>query len=189
MTLKTNRNKILFKFIFLIVLVIVTNCIYKHYVVLLGSEFVISENKLENYVSSYHETLGEFTLETFETDSWIINENLLQYGTIMSLREDNQIEIEAILWVVDPKNVDIKFLKCFVKLNSNVSILADVFEILPWHHSPYYGSLVHNAKCLLSVEQYRRVKNNEIVVSMIDMRDFKNQNSNISVNFFGLSLG
>jgi hypothetical protein len=140
--------------------------------------------KVNKYFSSHHEVLGAFTLETFNTDSWIINESLLQYGTIMSLREDSQIEIEAILWIAKPKDTETKFLKCFVKLNRNETILADVFELVRLQHSDHYGNLMHNAKCLLNVEQYRRVFNNQIVVSMIDLRDF-GKFSNKSINLFG----
>jgi hypothetical protein len=150
-------------------------------------EYKAQLNERKNKSSSIkasNDILGDFTVQTLDSDGWIINESILQYATILSIRTDHQVEIEAMLWLysTSKKNgrINTNSLKCAVVLNEHTgeTVLTDVFELNLRSHSYHFSSenIIHFAKCMIDADQYKRVVDNKVIVSVIDLTEFQNGN-------------
>jgi hypothetical protein len=130
----------------------------------------------------------KYTFETFVATNWIFNGNIMQYGTIMSLREDGLVEIEAIIYSIDLNLIiNMEFVKCLVKLNDKTIVLREVVDFVEFR--------TLNVKCLLSAEDYSKVEDvKRVVVSVVDIREYTPKAYALSLygkvpNFFNRQLG
>jgi hypothetical protein len=122
-----------------------------------------------------HSSLGEFTFETLDGHFWILNGNVLQFGTIMSLRKDQKVEIEAMIASVGIDLAqDATFIKFIIKLNSQTVIIKDI-------------TLTHVARCLLTNEEYANVVDNKIAVGLIDIREYQPSKRGRNPRIYGRS--
>jgi hypothetical protein len=105
-------------------------------------------------------------LEAKHKDWWIVNEELLQYGTIVSVDEQNRLEVESM--AMSPSgNLDqeAQFLRCLIQINSQQTLVLNVTEVKKlW---------VHHIKCRVSLDQHLAIENRTILVSIMDSRSRK----------------
>jgi hypothetical protein len=110
-----------------------------------------------------HQLLGNFTFQTLDGDFWLLNGNVLQLGTVMSLREDNQTEIEAMISSIGINlGAIINFIKFIIKLNKETVIVKNV-------------TLTFVASCLLTNEESLKIVDNKVTVALIDIREYESK--------------
>jgi hypothetical protein len=113
----------------------------------------------------YHEAEQSNTLEqslalkTFDEDNhWIFNWNVIQHGTIMSLRRDKVVEIEVMIRLFNVQKIrdatlrnytNTKTVKCFIELNKKEVILWNVHQMKNLDSVQVF--------CLLTEQEYSRV--------------------------------
>jgi hypothetical protein len=126
-----------------------------------------------NYSKEIHRVLGvNFTIEKLEDDGhWIFNRNVLQHGTIMSLRKDKLAEIEVMIRFADKREPNRKHLKCLVKLGDSFFIVRQVIEIKKLDSVQVF--------CLLTEQEYSKVESSRVIVGVFDQGDYKASEKNI----------
>ena len=130
------------------------------------------------HISNSYETYlnQSISLAAFKTNNWVFNENMMQYATVMSLeKKRKQLDIELIALSLNKIGPEEKaFIRCIIKLNKHLTVLKIATEVT---QLKYYLKI----KCALSKNEYKKIDNSLMVVSIVDIRDYQ-ISKNLTIN-------
>jgi hypothetical protein len=131
------------------------------------SEQLFPPETTEAPQSTTIETETEYKLEAVSSDfaDWIVNQNVLQYGTIASKQSNGkQVEIEVMIHSFrEDVFKETSELKCLIRLNPSLLVLKRVAGV-------YLFETVR-VKCELTGEEFSKVVNDKLTVGVFDSRD------------------
>ncbi len=118
----------------------------------------------------------DLNVTIFETNTWIFNNNIMQYSTMIGVNSKKEVEIQAI--VLTKRKFE-NYLRCLVWSNNLNFVNTSVIDVFKMNEKFWQ---IFKVKCVVGADELSN--SSSIFVAVIDSRDYANRDKSLPTKIF-----